>query len=159
MSEYNIQYELHNMVNAPVASAFIQVMYRAANGILGCYGTSAISVLNAEAANTYAPGCIYQLVSGTSSKAYINIGAADAVATFVPIASAAEAAAATAALTDLTHTAPGTADYAIQDLVQPAGYGFVSKDEGNTVLKVVQANKVNIAEIVAILKASGLMAS
>ena len=67
-------------------------------------------------------------------------------------------AAATGALTNLTHTAPGTADYAIQDLVQPAGYGFVSKDEGNTVLKVVQANKVRIAEIIAALQAFGLMA-
>ena len=67
-------------------------------------------------------------------------------------------AAPTVALTDLTHTAPGTPDYALQDLVQPAGFGFVTKDEGNTVLKVVQANKVNIAEIIAALKAFGIMA-
>lgn len=64
----------------------------------------------------------------------------------------------TTALTDVTHTAPGTPDYAIQDLVQPAGYGFVTKDEGNTVLKVVQANKVRIAEIIAALQAFGVMA-
>ncbi|MDP2218532.1 MAG: hypothetical protein Q8J68_14740 [Methanolobus sp.] len=42
----------------------------------------------------------------------------------------------TAALTTLTFTAPGTPDYAIADLVA-GGYGFVAKDEGNTVLSVI----------------------
>ena len=64
----------------------------------------------------------------------------------------------TTALTDLTHTAPSTADYAIQALTTTTPYGFVTSDEGNTVLKVVQANKVNIAEIYAALKAHGIMA-
>ncbi len=48
-----------------------------------------------------------------------------------------------AGLTAITHTAPGTPDYAIQDLVQgadiTAGFGFKTKDEGNTVLSVVKA--------------------
>jgi hypothetical protein len=42
-------------------------------------------------------------------------------------------------LTTLTHTAPGTPDYAIQDLINVAGYGFATKDEGNTVLKLIAA--------------------
>jgi len=44
-----------------------------------------------------------------------------------------------AGFTALTHTAPGTPDYAIQDLINSSAYGFVTKDEGNTVLKVLKA--------------------
>lgn len=44
-----------------------------------------------------------------------------------------------AGLTAITHTAPGTPDYAIQDLVAATGFGFVTKDEGNTVLSVIKA--------------------
>lgn len=40
-------------------------------------------------------------------------------------------------LTSITHTAPGTPDYAVQDLTNIGGYGFVTKDEGNTVLSVI----------------------
>lgn len=43
-----------------------------------------------------------------------------------------------AGLTAITHTAPGTPDYAIQDLTA-GGFGFVTKDEGNTVLSVIKA--------------------
>lgn len=43
----------------------------------------------------------------------------------------------TAAETTITHTAPGTADYAIQDLTNSGPFGFATKDEGNTVLQVV----------------------
>jgi len=66
--------------------------------------------------------------------------------------------AATTALTNLTHTAPTTPDYAIQDLTGTSPFGFVTKDEGNTVLKIVQANKVRIAEIIAALQRAGVMA-
>lgn len=85
MSEFTQAFELHNMVPGPVASAVVQVTYKGEDGILKCYGTSAVSVLNAEAADTYAPGCVYTLVDGTSSKLYINEGAAGAVAVFVEI--------------------------------------------------------------------------
>ena len=40
-------------------------------------------------------------------------------------------------LTALTHTAPGSPDYAIADLTTTTPYGFAAKDEGNTVLKVI----------------------
>lgn len=62
-------------------------------------------------------------------------------------------AALTAQLTGITHTAPGTPDYAIQDLEQPAGYGFASKDEGNTVLAVIANLQVRVAEMEAALEA------
>lgn len=54
-----------------------------------------------------------------------------------------------AALTEVTHTAPGTPDYAIQDLINSSAYGFVTKDEGNTVLSVVK----NLQQRVAALEA------
>ena len=45
---------------------------------------------------------------------------------------------AVAALTTITHTAPGTPDYAVQDLINASAYGFVTKDEGNSVLSVIK---------------------
>jgi len=63
---------------------------------------------------------------------------------------------ATTALTTLTHTAPSTPDYAIQDLVNAGPYGFVTKDEGNTVLKVVAHLQARVAELESIVKNAGL---
>ena len=85
MSEFTQAFELHNMIPGPKASAVIQVMYKGEDGILLCYGTSADTVLEAEAADTYAPGCLYQKVSGTGSKVYINEGATGAVAVFTEL--------------------------------------------------------------------------
>jgi len=62
----------------------------------------------------------------------------------------------TAQLTTLTHTAPGTPDYAVQDLVNSGGYGFVTKDEGNSVLKVVANLQTRVTEMETRLKALGL---
>jgi hypothetical protein len=64
----------------------------------------------------------------------------------------------TAQLTSITHTAPGTPDYALQDLVQNTGFGFVTKDEGNTVLKVILNLQVRMAEAEAKLVALGAVA-
>lgn len=71
----------------------------------------------------------------------------------------AQGAALTAQLTSITHTAPGTADYAIQDLVQNTGFGFVTKDEGNTVLAVIANLQARLAQVEARLEAIGLVAS
>jgi len=68
------------------------------------------------------------------------------------------AAALTATLTALTHTAPGTPDYAIQDLTNSGGFGFVTKDEGNTVLSVVLNLQTRVTELEAALQAAGLLA-
>jgi hypothetical protein len=65
----------------------------------------------------------------------------------------------TTGLTAITHTAPGSADYAIQDLVQNTGYGFVTKDEGNSVLAVILNLQTRVGELEAKLKAVGLMAA
>lgn len=53
------------------------------------------------------------------------------------------------ALTTITHTAPSSADYALQDLVTSGtGYGFATKDEGNSLLAVVK----NLQQRVALLE-------
>lgn len=64
----------------------------------------------------------------------------------------------TAQLTDLTYTAPGTPDYTIQDLTNSSGYGFVTKDEGNTVLSVIKNLQTRVSELETKLKALGLLA-
>jgi hypothetical protein len=66
-------------------------------------------------------------------------------------------AALTAQLTAITHTAPGTPDYAIQNLVQNTGFGFVTADEGNSVLKVVANLQARLAEVEARMEALGLV--
>lgn len=68
-------------------------------------------------------------------------------------------AALTAQLTSITHTEPGTPDYAIQNLTQTTPFGFVTADEGNSVLKVISNLQTRVAEVEARLEALGLVAS
>jgi len=65
----------------------------------------------------------------------------------------------TAALTALTHTAPSTPDYALQNLVQNTGFGFVTADEGNTVLSVIVRLNTRVTELETKLVALGLLTS
>lgn len=61
-------------------------------------------------------------------------------------------------LTTITYTAPGTPDYAIQDLVNSSAYGFVTKDEGNTVLSVIANLQARVNGLETKLVALGLLA-
>ena len=61
-------------------------------------------------------------------------------------------------LTGITHTAPDTPDYAIQDLTNTGGFGFATKDEGNSVLAVIANLQTRTKEIEDKLKALGLLA-
>lgn len=70
-----------------------------------------------------------------------------------------QGAALTAQVTSITHTAPGTPDYAIQNLVQNTGFGFVTADEGNTVLKVIANLQARLAEVEARLEGTGIVAA
>lgn len=70
-----------------------------------------------------------------------------------------QGAALTAQLTSITHTAPGTPDYAIQNLTQTTPFGFVTADEGNTVLSVIANLQARLAQVEARLEALGLIAS
>lgn len=53
----------------------------------------------------------------------------------------------TAALTTLTHTSPTTPDYAIQNLTTTTPFGFVTADEGNSVLSVVKNLQLRVAAL------------
>jgi hypothetical protein len=68
-----------------------------------------------------------------------------------------QGAALTTQLTTLTHTAPGTPDYAIATLTQTSPFGFVAADEGHTVLSVIANLQVRLAEVEARLEALGLI--
>ena len=65
----------------------------------------------------------------------------------------------TAQDTSITHTSPSTPDFAIQDLTQTTPFGFVTQDEGNTVLQVILNLQVRLAEVEARLEETGLVAS
>jgi hypothetical protein len=60
-------------------------------------------------------------------------------------------------LTTITSTAPGTPDYAIQDLTQTTPFGFATKDEGNSVLSVVANLQTRVAQLETKLKTYGLL--
>ena len=68
-----------------------------------------------------------------------------------------EVAANTAALTTITATAPGTPDYAIQDLTDTGGFGFKTKDEGNTVLAVIINLQTRVSQLESKLATYGLL--
>lgn len=64
-------------------------------------------------------------------------------------------------LTTITHTAPSTPDYAIQDLVDSsagATFGFATKDEGNSVLAVIANLQARVNELETTLVNYGLLA-
>lgn len=70
MSEYNVWYELANMVPAPAAVAEPVVMYKTEDGVLAAYGTTVPST-----ADVYAVGCEFVKVDGTNKNVrYINVG-------------------------------------------------------------------------------------
>lgn len=60
-------------------------------------------------------------------------------------------------LTTITHTAPSSADYAIQDLINSSAYGFASKNEGNTVLSVIANLQTRVNELETKLVALGFL--
>ncbi len=70
------------------------------------------------------------------------------------------AAALTTQLTTITHTEPGTPDYAIQDFVSTGmtpGYAFKTHDEANTVLKVIANLQTRLSELESRLANYGLL--
>ena len=64
----------------------------------------------------------------------------------------------TAALTTLTTVAPGTPDYAVQDVTNVAPFGFADADEARTVLSVIKNVQTRLAEVEAKLAALGIAA-
>jgi len=76
---------------------------------------------------------------------------------FFGVAAVVRPTALTAQLTTLTYTAPGTPDYAIQSLTNTSGYGFVTADEGATVLSVIKNLQDRVAQLETKLQALGLL--
>jgi len=66
-------------------------------------------------------------------------------------------AALTAQLTTITHTEPGTPDYAFGTVTTSNGAGFSSTDEANSLLKVVANLQVRLKEVEVILENNGLV--
>ena len=62
----------------------------------------------------------------------------------------------TAALTTITCTAPGTPDYAVQDVTNVAPYGFLDAEEARSVLTVIRNLQVRLAEVETKLRALGI---
>ncbi len=52
-----------------------------------------------------------------------------------------------AALTTITHTAPGTPDYAIANITSSTPFGFSTQDEGNTILSVIKNLQVRVLDL------------
>ena len=67
-------YEHENMVIADAAGATPTVKWETSDGILDCYGTTAVNAAPLTTADLYAPGCQYVLVASGASKAYLNTG-------------------------------------------------------------------------------------
>lgn len=61
-----------------------------------------------------------------------------------------------AALTNLTLVAPGTPDYAVQALTQTLPFGFVSDDEGATVLAVIANLQARVTLLETALVTAGI---
>ena len=70
----------------------------------------------------------------------------------------AKATAPATALTTITCSNTGTPDYDITDLTQTNPYGFVTADEGQTVLTVIKNLQTRLAELESKLQIMGLLA-
>ena len=86
------------------------------------------------------------------------IGKSGGTAGFYGTTPVSKAAALTTALTSITATAPGTPDYAIANLTATSPYGFVSADEGQTVLTVIANLQARVNQLESRLQAYGLLA-
>lgn len=86
------------------------------------------------------------------------VGKSGGTAGFFGTTPVSKAAGLTTALTTITASAPGTPDYAIQNLTATSPYGFVTADEGQSVLKVIANLQTRVGELEARLQAYGLLA-
>jgi hypothetical protein len=85
------------------------------------------------------------------------IGTSGGTVGFYGTTPVAKGAALTTQLTTITSTAPTTPDYAIQNLTQTTPFGFVTRDEGNSVLSVIANLQTRVSQLEARLQAYGLL--
>ena len=96
-------------------------------------------------------------IPGTTLNA-VTIGSAGGTAGFYGTTPVVQGAALTTALTSITASAPGIPDFAIANLTDTTPFGFVSADEGQTVLTVIANLQARVNELDARLQAYGLLA-
>lgn len=118
-----------------------------------------IESLWATAANDTRKGRLNLYAYDTAARLGLTVEASGAAAMlgFFGVGAVVRPTALTAQLTSITHTSPGTPDYALQDLVQNTGFGFVTADEGNTLLSVVLNLQTRLAEVEQKLEDLGLL--
>lgn len=63
----------------------------------------------------------------------------------------------TPTITTLTHTEPSTPDYVIQALTSTSPFGFVTADEGDSVLSAIANLQIRVNEIETQLKVAGIL--
>ena len=68
------EFRHETMIPAPAGVAAPRTIYESEDGILQCYGTTAVNAAPLTTAALYAPGCTYILVVSGASKAYLNTG-------------------------------------------------------------------------------------
>jgi hypothetical protein len=123
------------------ANAFI---HASASGALVLQGTTSTTV-----------GVAGNIIVGGGGTGTIQIGSASTqLVGFYGTTPIVRPAACTTALTAITHTAPGTPDYAIQNVTNVTPFGFVTADEANTVLKVIAHLQAVVGELRARLGAT-----
>jgi hypothetical protein len=86
------------------------------------------------------------------------IGAAGGTTGFFGTTPVPKGAALTAGLTHLTAKLPVAYDYVIADLTQTTPFGFVSANEGQTVLTVIANLQTRVTELESRLRTYGLLA-
>jgi hypothetical protein len=86
-----------------------------------------------------------------------TMGAAGGTAGFYGKQPVVKAAALTAGLTHLTAKLPVLPDYVIADLTQTSPFGFVSANEGQTVLTVIANLQTRVSELETRLQHYGLL--
>ena len=102
------------------------------------YGDDNYAVVNALGSTSVRIGTFVKINSATKPVVSIkpsNVGALEV-----------------AALTTITHSSPGTPDYAIQNLTTSTPYGFVTQDEGNSVLSVIKNLQQRVLDLEARVK-------
>ena len=107
--------------------------------------------------NTSEDGALefYTMKAGTSTKTFeLNSGGVG----FFGTSPATQQSEITDELTTITHTSPGTPDYAIQNLTNSSPYGFVTQDEGNSVLAVIANLQARVNELETCLVTFGFLA-
>jgi len=88
------------------------------------------------------------IVVGTTTGTKIGTGTTQKIG-FWNVTPVVQGAALTAQETTITFVEPGTPDFAIQTLTSTTPFGFVTQDEGNTFVGVVENLQVRVAELEA----------